>query len=57
MVSGLVKVISTGRNSFQRPHIDVQVEEREFQASVPCAILINWNITPPKMVRNNVLEK
>ena len=50
----------TGWNSFQIPHIDVQAEEREFQTSVPCAnlmkmkthsqfILINWNITSPKI--------
>ena len=42
--------------------------KKEFQTSVPCAnlikmktdsqfILINWNITSPKMVRNNILEK
>ena len=58
----------TGWNSFQKPYIDVQAEEREFQTSVPCAnlikmkthsqfILINWNIASPKMVRNNILEK
>ena len=58
----------TGRNSFQGPHIDVQGEEREFQTSVPCAnlikmktlflfILINWNITLPKMVTKNILER
>ena len=57
----------TGWNSFQRPHIDVQAEESEFQTSVPFAnlikmktrfqfILVNWNITSPKMVTSNILE-
>ena len=54
-------------NSFQRLHIDVQAEESDFQTSVPCAnlikmktcfqfILMNWNITSPQMVRDNILE-
>ena len=53
-----------GWNSF---YIDLQAEESEFQASAPSAnlikmkkhfrfILMNWNITSPKMVRNNILE-
>ena len=57
----------TGWNSFQRLKIDIQAEEREFQTSVPCAnlikmkthfqfILMNWNVTSSKMVRNNILE-
>ena len=55
----------------QTPHklnrTDVQAEESEFQISVPCAnlikmnthfqfILMNWNISSPKMVRNNIPE-
>ena len=30
----------TGWNRFQRPHIDVKAEEREYQTSVPCANFI-----------------
>ena len=44
-----------------------EAEESEFQTSVPCGnlikmkahfqfILMNWNITSSKMVRNNILE-
>ena len=43
-----------------------QAEESEFQTSVPCgefdqneetfSVYFYWNITSPKMVRNNILE-
>ena len=65
MCQSLVTII--GRNRFHRLHTDVQAEESEFQMSVPCAnlikmktpflfILMNWNSTSPKMVRNNISE-
>ena len=52
---------------FSKTSIDVQAKENEFQTAVPCAnlikmkthfhfILMNWNITSSKMVRNNILE-
>ena len=66
---GAISIIvdSVVRPCFQRLQIDVQAEESEFQTSVPCAnlikvkthfqvILMNWNITSSKMVRNNILE-
>ena len=62
-------LLNRGWNSFQRLHIAVQAEETSFKhASVPYAnlikmkthfqfILMNWNITSPKMARNNILEE
>ena len=72
MVSGLVKIISITAKPDGTVFKDFtsmyKPKKASFQTSVPCAnsikmkthfqfILMNWSITLPKMVRNNILEE
>ena len=59
--------INCNKHCFQKLHVDVQAEESDLKTSVPRAnlikmktqfqfILMNWNITSTKIVRNSILE-